>query len=127
MEHLIFSPVEAIVADIAAGKLVIVADDPGRENEADLIGAASLVTPEMVAEYKEVNKDILSKDMATKMLNVSDLIDPFSVTTVSDEPAAELPEIPSGGLGAPGIGILIFLVIGGLSALGALRMKASNK
>ena len=46
---LTFSPVEEIVADIAAGKLVIVADDPGRENEADLIGAASRATPEMIA------------------------------------------------------------------------------
>lgn len=49
MSALEFSPIENIVADIAAGKLVIVADDPGRENEADLIGAASLVTPDMIA------------------------------------------------------------------------------
>ena len=49
MSALEFSPIDEIVADIAAGKLVIVADDPGRENEADLIGAASLVTPEMIA------------------------------------------------------------------------------
>lgn len=49
MSALEFSPIDAIVADIAAGKLVIVADDPARENEADLIGAASLVTPEMIA------------------------------------------------------------------------------
>jgi 3,4-dihydroxy 2-butanone 4-phosphate synthase / GTP cyclohydrolase II len=28
--------------------MVICADDPSRENEADLIGAASLCTPEMV-------------------------------------------------------------------------------
>ncbi|MCF7734199.1 MAG: bifunctional 3,4-dihydroxy-2-butanone-4-phosphate synthase/GTP cyclohydrolase II [Akkermansiaceae bacterium] len=37
-----------IIAEIAAGRMVIVADDPSRENEADLIGAASLCTPEMV-------------------------------------------------------------------------------
>jgi len=43
-----FSSIEEIIADVAAGKLVIVADDPSRENEADLIGAASLCTPEMV-------------------------------------------------------------------------------
>ena len=45
---LIFSPINEIIAEIAGGRLVIVADDPGRENEADLIGAASLCTPEMV-------------------------------------------------------------------------------
>lgn len=48
-EHPIhFSPIEEIIAEIAAGRLVICADDPSRENEADLICAASLCTPEMV-------------------------------------------------------------------------------
>ena len=36
------------IADIRAGKLVIVADDEGRENEGDLVGAAERVTPEMI-------------------------------------------------------------------------------
>lgn len=45
---LIFSPIPEIVAEIAAGRLVIVADDPSRENEADLVGAASLCSPDMV-------------------------------------------------------------------------------
>ncbi|MGJ8697223.1 MAG: bifunctional 3,4-dihydroxy-2-butanone-4-phosphate synthase/GTP cyclohydrolase II [Verrucomicrobiaceae bacterium] len=49
MSALEFAPIEDIIAEIADGRLVIVADDPGRENEADLIGAASLVTPEMIA------------------------------------------------------------------------------
>lgn len=43
-----FSPIQEIIAEIAAGRLVIVADDPDRENEADLVGAASLCTPENV-------------------------------------------------------------------------------
>jgi 3,4-dihydroxy 2-butanone 4-phosphate synthase/GTP cyclohydrolase II len=43
-----FSPIPEIIADIAAGKLVIVADDPSRENEADVTGAASLCSMEMV-------------------------------------------------------------------------------
>jgi len=43
-----FGSVERAIADIRAGKLVIVADDEARENEGDLIGAADLVTPEMV-------------------------------------------------------------------------------
>ncbi len=45
---ILFSPIDEIIAEIAAGRLVICADDPSRENEADLIGAASLCTPEMV-------------------------------------------------------------------------------
>ncbi len=48
MHSLIFHPISEVIAEIAAGKLVIVADDPNRENEADLIGAASLCTSEMV-------------------------------------------------------------------------------
>src|SRR5205807_8732339 len=36
------------IADIRAGKLVIVADDETRENEGDLVGAAERVTPEMI-------------------------------------------------------------------------------
>ena len=44
MSELKFSPIDEIIADLKAGKLVIVADDPGRENEADLLGAASLIT-----------------------------------------------------------------------------------
>lgn len=45
---IVFSPIDEIIAEIAAGRMVICADDPHRENEADLIGAASLCTPEMV-------------------------------------------------------------------------------
>ena len=49
MPALTFSPVEEIITEIANGRLVIVADDPGRENEADLVGSASLSTPETIA------------------------------------------------------------------------------
>ena len=37
------------VADIAAGRPVVVVDDADRENEGDLIFAAELATPELVA------------------------------------------------------------------------------
>jgi 3,4-dihydroxy 2-butanone 4-phosphate synthase/GTP cyclohydrolase II len=40
--------VEQAIADIRAGKLVIVADDEDRENEGDLVGAADQVTPDMI-------------------------------------------------------------------------------
>ena len=43
-----FSPIEDIVADIRAGKMVIMVDDEDRENEGDLIMAAGLVRPEDV-------------------------------------------------------------------------------
>lgn len=43
-----FGTVEQAIADIRAGKLIIVADDEDRENEGDLICAAQLVTPELI-------------------------------------------------------------------------------
>jgi 3,4-dihydroxy 2-butanone 4-phosphate synthase/GTP cyclohydrolase II len=43
-----FDTVEAAIADIAAGRPVIVADDEDRENEGDLIMAASKATPEAI-------------------------------------------------------------------------------
>lgn len=44
----IFDSVEDCIADFAAGKIVIVADDENRENEGDMIVAGSLITPESV-------------------------------------------------------------------------------
>jgi len=40
--------IEQAIEDIRAGKLVIVADDEDRENEGDLVGAAEMVSPEMI-------------------------------------------------------------------------------
>jgi len=47
-QQMVFGTVEQALADIAAGKFVVVADDEDRENEGDLVCAAELVTPEMV-------------------------------------------------------------------------------
>ncbi len=44
-----FDTVEDAVADIAAGKAVIVVDDADRENEGDLVFAAEKATPELVS------------------------------------------------------------------------------
>jgi len=41
-----FSDIEDIIADIAAGRMVIMVDDENRENEGDLIMAAAKVRPE---------------------------------------------------------------------------------
>ncbi len=42
------SPIEAIIDDIAAGKMVILVDDEGRENEGDLVIAAEMADTEAV-------------------------------------------------------------------------------
>ncbi|MBK9769359.1 MAG: bifunctional 3,4-dihydroxy-2-butanone-4-phosphate synthase/GTP cyclohydrolase II [Candidatus Obscuribacter sp.] len=43
-----FDSIEEAIADIKAGKFVVVCDDEGRENEGDLICAAETITPEMI-------------------------------------------------------------------------------
>ncbi|MFJ6699764.1 bifunctional 3,4-dihydroxy-2-butanone-4-phosphate synthase/GTP cyclohydrolase II [Streptomyces sp. NPDC091272] len=46
---LALDPVEQAIRDIAAGRPIVVVDDEDRENEGDLIVAAELITPEIVA------------------------------------------------------------------------------
>ncbi len=48
-EPITFGTVEQAVAEIAAGRAVVVVDDRDRENEGDLIFAAELATPELLA------------------------------------------------------------------------------
>jgi 3,4-dihydroxy 2-butanone 4-phosphate synthase / GTP cyclohydrolase II len=43
-----FDSIDDVIADIRAGKMVIVTDDEDRENEGDLLCAAELITPEIV-------------------------------------------------------------------------------
>src|SRR5512139_949100 len=42
------SPIEDVIADIAAGKMIVLMDDENRENEGDLCMAAKQVTPEAI-------------------------------------------------------------------------------
>ena len=46
-----FDAVEDVVRDVADGKFVIVLDDEDRENEGDLICAASTITTEQMAWF----------------------------------------------------------------------------
>jgi len=48
MNPLAISPVEDIVADMKAGRMVILVDEEDRENEGDLVLAADHVTPEAI-------------------------------------------------------------------------------
>jgi quinoprotein glucose dehydrogenase len=94
--------------------------------------SASAVTPEMVSEYKEKYKEVLSK-IPAPMLNVKDLIDPLTKPVgadgnpvISDAPAPVIPGVPSTGLGVSITGMIIFLFIAGLTSVGVLRMKTIN-
>ncbi|MCC3774665.1 bifunctional 3,4-dihydroxy-2-butanone-4-phosphate synthase/GTP cyclohydrolase II [Streptomyces sp. UNOB3_S3] len=48
-DEIVLDPVERAIADVAAGRPVVVVDDADRENEGDLIVAAEKVTTEIVA------------------------------------------------------------------------------
>ncbi|MEX3102050.1 MULTISPECIES: 3,4-dihydroxy-2-butanone-4-phosphate synthase [unclassified Streptomyces] len=48
-DDLTLDPVAQAVADIAAGRPIVVVDDEDRENEGDLVVAAEKITPEIVA------------------------------------------------------------------------------
>ena len=54
-ENFKMATVEEAIADFKQGKFVIVVDDPGRENEGDLITSA-----EMITEEKEENRALTS-------------------------------------------------------------------
>jgi 3,4-dihydroxy 2-butanone 4-phosphate synthase / GTP cyclohydrolase II len=43
-----FDSIEGAIADVRAGKMVVVLDDEDRENEGDLVMAAQMVTPEAI-------------------------------------------------------------------------------
>jgi 3,4-dihydroxy 2-butanone 4-phosphate synthase/GTP cyclohydrolase II len=43
-----FASIEQALADLRAGKMIVVVDDEDRENEGDLVCAAEAVTPEMI-------------------------------------------------------------------------------
>ncbi|WP_335976000.1 3,4-dihydroxy-2-butanone-4-phosphate synthase [Streptomyces sp. CA2R106] len=49
LDGLLLDPVERAIADIAAGRPVVVVDDEDRENEGDLVVAAEKITAETVA------------------------------------------------------------------------------
>ena len=69
MSQIIFSPTEEIIADIAAGKIVIVADDPSRENEADLVCAASKATPEIIAFMANNGRGLICTPITAEQAN----------------------------------------------------------
>jgi 3,4-dihydroxy 2-butanone 4-phosphate synthase/GTP cyclohydrolase II len=72
-EALDFSPIEEIVAEIAAGRLVIVADNPDRENEADLIGAAAKVTPELINFMASHGRGLICAPITAERVEALDL------------------------------------------------------
>lgn len=61
--------VERAIADIAVGKAVVVVDDEDRENEGDIIFAASKATPELMAWTIRYSSGVICAPMPGAMLD----------------------------------------------------------
>jgi 3,4-dihydroxy 2-butanone 4-phosphate synthase/GTP cyclohydrolase II len=64
-----FGTVEQAIADIKAGKLIIVADDEDRENEGDLTLAAEKVTPESINFMAKYGRGLVCLAMTEERLD----------------------------------------------------------
>jgi 3,4-dihydroxy 2-butanone 4-phosphate synthase/GTP cyclohydrolase II len=62
-------PIEEAIADIAAGKAVVVVDDEDRENEGDIIFAAAKATPELMAFTIRHSSGVICVPMPADMLD----------------------------------------------------------
>ncbi|XP_074579206.1 LOW QUALITY PROTEIN: putative bifunctional riboflavin biosynthesis protein RIBA 1, chloroplastic [Curcuma longa] len=78
-----FSSIPEAIEDIRQGKFVIVVDDEDRENEGDLIMAASLVTPEAMAFIVKHGTGIVCVSMKAEDLERLDL--PLMVSNKENE------------------------------------------
>ena len=68
-----FSPIEEILEDIKAGKMVIVCDDEDRENEGDLTMAAELVTAEDINFMATQGRGLICLPMAGEIVDRLDI------------------------------------------------------
>ncbi|WP_406021540.1 bifunctional 3,4-dihydroxy-2-butanone-4-phosphate synthase/GTP cyclohydrolase II [Nocardioides sp. NBC_00850] len=66
-------PVENAIADLAAGKPVVVVDDEDRENEGDLIFSAELATPEVMAFAIRWSSGVICVALPGERLDALDL------------------------------------------------------
>ncbi len=61
------SSIEEIIADIRAGKAVIIVDDEDRENEGDIVISAQKVTPELINFMAKEARGLVCLPMERKM------------------------------------------------------------
>ena len=55
------SPIPELVAELAAGRMVVLVDEEDRENEGDIIIAADHVTPEAINFMARVARGLISE------------------------------------------------------------------
>jgi len=77
-----FDSIESALADLKAGKLIVVVDDESRENEGDLIGAAQFATPDAINFMAVYGRGLICLAMTGDRLDQLDL--PLMVTNNTD-------------------------------------------
>lgn len=73
-----FNTIEEAIEDIKVGRIVIVIDDPHRENEGDLLMAAELVTPEAINFMAKYGRGLICVPMEEerlKELEINSMVD----------------------------------------------------
>ncbi|MCD4779311.1 MAG: bifunctional 3,4-dihydroxy-2-butanone-4-phosphate synthase/GTP cyclohydrolase II [Candidatus Omnitrophica bacterium] len=68
-----FNTIKEILKDLQNGKLVVVMDDEGRENEGDLLCAAEFITPDIVNFMAKEARGLICVPMEAKRLDALDL------------------------------------------------------
>lgn len=78
-----FDPLDAALADLKAGKALVVVDDENRENEGDVICAAQFATPDMINFMAVEARGLICLAMTGDRLDELDL--PLMVTNNTDQ------------------------------------------
>jgi 3,4-dihydroxy 2-butanone 4-phosphate synthase/GTP cyclohydrolase II len=71
--------IEAALADLKLGKMIIVVDDEDRENEGDFIMAADMVTPEAINMMATIGRGLICTPLSAELAKKFDL--PLQVQT----------------------------------------------
>ncbi|BBD58449.1 3,4-dihydroxy-2-butanone 4-phosphate synthase [Nostoc sp. HK-01] len=77
-----FDSIDAALADLKAGRVIVVVDDENRENEGDLICAAQFATPDMINFMAVQARGLICLAMTGARLDELDL--PLMVTNITD-------------------------------------------
>ena len=96
MAKKLFSPIEDIVADIKRGRMVVITDDEGRENEGDLLMAGRFVTPEKINFMAKYGRGLICAPLTADRASALDLFqmerenkDPFKTNWLISVDAAK--------------------------------------
>lgn len=77
----VFAPIDDALAELRAGRLVVLVDDPDRENEGDLICAAEFITPAMVNFMLRFGRGTLCVPLTTARCDRLQLLPQSAVNT----------------------------------------------